>query len=250
MKDWQEINCGNGFAIDALEGAELASIRSMIVSQYLEQISSAAPELRAAATAAGIDNYHTLTLPFDHGSFWSKERRVLDASTLTEFEKMGYFRRIRQYLPSAKIYHDDLMWRVVRPNQPSDIGPVHADKWFWDAGNGSIPADHERLKIWIAVFTEPGLNGLTIKSRSHLSDEWKRHYEFKHGKMKPVLDESEEELKMELLPLKAGQMVLFHDALLHGGALNRATTCRVSIEQTITYPGEEGLQSLRGKRAA
>src|SRR5262249_58299514 len=106
---------------------------------------------------------------------------------------------IGEHLPSAAIYADDLMWRVVRPGQPSDVGPVHADKWFWDAGNGSIPADHGRFKVWIAIHTEPGLNGLSIKPGSHKSDRWRRHFETRHGKLKPVLDESVEELAMQLL---------------------------------------------------
>jgi ectoine hydroxylase-related dioxygenase (phytanoyl-CoA dioxygenase family) len=40
---------------------------------------------------------------------------------------------------------------------------------------------------------------------------------------------------MELLPLAAGQMVLFHDELLHGGVVNRGTACRVSIELTVLF---------------
>jgi hypothetical protein len=33
-------------------------------------------------------------------------------------------------------------------------------------------------------------------------------------------------------------MVLFHDDLLHGGAVNRGRTCRISIELTILYRSE------------
>ncbi len=244
MTFWQEINDGKGFETDALTPDELDRVRRMIAAQYLANLGAADPELVSQAATTGIDRYHTLSIPFDHGTFWSKEKRVLPTRTLPEFERMGFFRRIQAILPSAAIYHDDLMWRIVRPQQPSDIGPVHADKWFWDAGNGEIASDRERLKIWIAVFTEPGLNGLTVKPHSHTSDRWQRHFEFKHGKMKPVLDEDVENLQMELLPLRAGEMVLFHDALLHGGALNRGSTCRVSIELTVTYRAEDGVRLL------
>jgi len=247
---WTEINDGRGYALDALTPAELAEVRRVITDQYLGHLRAAAPELVGPAAAAGIQNYHTLPVPFDHGSFWGKEKRVPPLSAVPVFERMGFFRRIRDLLPSAAVYHDDLMWRVVRPNQPSDVGPVHADKWFWDAGNGALPAGHDRFKIWMAVFTEPGRNGLTVKEHSHTSDRWKHHFEFKHGKMKPVLDESPEEIGMELLPLAAGEMVLFHDALLHGGALNVGTTCRVSIEVTVMYLADEGERRLAEARRA
>jgi ectoine hydroxylase-related dioxygenase (phytanoyl-CoA dioxygenase family) len=62
--------------------------------------------------------------------------------------------------------------------------------------------------------------------------------------MKPVLDETPEELQMELLPLKAGEMVLFHDALLHGGVVNRGAACRVSIELTVLYRADDGDRAL------
>jgi hypothetical protein len=247
---WTEINNGRGYALDALTPAELAEVRGIITAQYLDTLGELAPDLVGRAGAVGIENYHTLPIPFDHGSSWSKEKRVPSASAVQAFERMGFFRRIRQALPSAAVYHDDLMWRVVRPNQPTDVGPVHADRWFWDAGNGALPAGYDRFKIWVAVFTEPGKNGLTVKPHSHTSAQWKHHFEFKHGKMKPVLDESPEQLGMDLLLLEPGEMVLFHDALLHGGALNVGTTCRVSIELTVMYRAGEGERLLTGTRHA
>jgi hypothetical protein len=251
MSFWTEVNDGRGYALDALTPAELAEVRGVITDQYLGHLRAVDPALAERAAAVGVENYHTLPLPFDHGSFWAKERRVPPASAVPVFERLGFFRRIKAELPSAAVYHDDLMWRVVRPNATTDIGPVHADKWFWDAGNGSIPAGYDRLKVWVAVWTEPGKNGLTVKGHSHTSDRWKHHFEFKHGKMKPVLDESPEEIGMELLPLAPGELVLFHDALLHGGALNVGATCRVSIEVTITYRAEEGERlSAAARRAA
>lgn len=248
MESWRQINDGRGYDLDGLTAGELAAVRAMITEQYLGNLRAADAGPAAQAEAAGIQNYHTLRLPFDHGSFWHKSKRTLPVETLPAWERLGFFRRLKAALPSAAIYHDDLMWRVVRPNEPSDIGPVHADKWFWDAGNGSIPADYDRVKVWVAVFTEPGKNGLTVKPYSHTSDKWKHHFEFKHGKMKPVLDESPEELGMELLPLAAGEMVLFHDALLHGGALNLGTTCRVSVEVTVIFKAEDGERLLADTR--
>ena len=159
MDFFHEINRGAGFTLDRLTPAELAELRGFITAQYLDAIGAAAPGLVGAAAAAGVAGYHTLTIPFDHGNYWAKARRVLGPETVPAFERMDFFRRIRAALPSAAVYQPDLMWRIVRPSQPGDVGPVHADKWFWDAGNGSIPADHDRFKVWVAVHTEPGRNG-------------------------------------------------------------------------------------------
>lgn len=240
MSPWHELNRGCGYATDALTQAELVAVRAMVHDQYLAGLRAVAPEFVGPAATTGIDRYHTLPIRFDHDLHWSKTRRTLSGSTVPAFESMGFFRRIRAMLPSAQVYPDDLMWRIVRPGQPGDVGPVHADKWFWDAGNGSIPANRDRLKVWIALYTEPGLNGLCVKPHSQLTNHWKHHFEFKHGRSKPVLDEDESALNMQLLPLKSGEMVLFHDGLLHGGVVNRGQACRVSLELTATYLADEG----------
>lgn len=250
MFDWDAINTGRGYTTDALAADELATVRGLITDRYLDRLGELAPDLVPVARAAGIDQYHTLPIPFDHGNSWPKAARLLPADMLPTLMDMGFFHRVRNVLPSAEIVPYDTMWRVVRPNQPTDIGPVHADKWFWDAGNGSMPAGYERFKIWVAVHTEPGANGLCVKSHSHTSERWKHHFEMKHGVMKPVLDEPEENLEMELLHLQSGDLVQFHDALLHGGVVNRGTRCRVSIELTVIYRADEGAAALARRAAA
>jgi hypothetical protein len=74
----------------------------------------------------------------------------------------------------------------------------------------------------------------------------------KDGVRKPMLDEDPEQLAMELLSLDAGQMVMFHDELLHGGVVNRGSLCRVSIELTVLFDREDALArvSARGPRLA
>jgi hypothetical protein len=238
MVIWHELTAGPGYCVDELAPIELDVIRAYITAQYLDRLADLQPDLVDEARRVGVQNYHTLPIEFDHAASWPKETRLLPARHVADFARMGFFSRIRQQFgPSATISHDELNWRVVRPNQPGDIGPVHADKWFWDAGYGygSMPPGYDRFKIWMAVFSEPGANGLRVKPESHRVHTWKHHFEVKGGVRKPVLDEREEDLNMQLLPLAAGQMVQFHDELLHGGAVNRGTTCRVSIELTVLF---------------
>jgi len=245
---------GAGYCLDALTNPELERIRGLISSQYLDRIGELQSAVVSEARVRGITQYHTLPIVFDHGTSWPKATRLLNPRHVAEFSNMGFFRRIRAQLgPSAIISHDELNWRLVRPHQASDVGPIHADKWFWDAGYGygSMPAGYDRFKIWMAIHTEPGANGLAVKAYSHRR-EWRHHFEEKGGVIKPVFDEDPESLGMELLPLGAGQMVMFHDQLLHGGVVNRGTQCRVSIELTVLFDPRDALQRtkrLRGELA-
>jgi hypothetical protein len=247
---YSSLTSGPGYCLSSLTPPELAWVRDRIRAQYLDRIGRLQPDLLKRARTAGIENYHTLAIAFDHASSWPKESRLLDARCVAEFSRMQFFRTIRrQFGDSARISHDELNWRLVRPECPDDIGPVHADRWFWDAGYGYgvMPAGYDRFKIWIAVYTEPGLNGLTVKSGSHRVHTWKHHFERRGGITKPVLDENEDQLQMELLPLGSGQMVLFHDELLHGGALNRGQACRISIELTVLFNPAEAKRRREGK---
>jgi hypothetical protein len=243
-----------GFCLEQLTPAELDAIRGMITDQYLSRLAELQPGLAALAREHGIARYHTLPIAFDHAQSWPKPSRLLDPKYVADFARMGFFRRIRRQLgPSAIISHDELNWRLVRPNQPTDIGPIHADKWFWDAGYGygSMPAGFDRFKVWMAIHTEPGANGLCVKSGSHRRD-WQHHFEEKEGVRKPVFDEDPESIGMELLPLAAGSMVMFHDELLHGGVVNRGSSCRVSIELTVLFDQKDALrraERLRGELA-
>lgn len=247
MSIHDELTRGPGYTVEELTPAELEEVRWLITAQYLDRLRTLQPDLVPQAREAGIARYHTLPIRFEHASSWPKETRLLDPGHVADFSDMGFFRRIRQQFgPSAAISHDELNWRLVRPNQPGDIGPVHADKWFWDAGYGygGMPPGYDRFKIWVAVHTEPGANGLCVKPESHRVGQWKHHFEVRDGIRKPVLDEDEASLNMQLLPLRAGQMVLFHDELLHGGVVNRGTTCRVSIELTVLFEKAEAARRM------
>jgi hypothetical protein len=236
-----ELTDGPGYCLDELTPAELVFVRGRITDQYLGRLAELQPGLVEPARAAGIAGYHTLPIAFDHTSAWPKETRLLPARHVADFARMGFFRRIRRQLgPGAVISHDELNWRLVRPGLPEDVGPVHLDRWFWDGGYGTMPEGYDRFKVWIAVHTEPGANGLAVLPHSQRRSDWKHHFEVRDGVRKPVLDEDPDALGMGLLPLGPGGLVMFHDELLHGGVVNRGATCRVSIELTVLFPRAEG----------
>lgn len=246
MRIHSQITEGPGYCTEyRLTPRELFQVRSMISDQYLQRMREMVPRLADQAASLGIENYHKLPIDFDHASTWTKFKRILDPGCVDELRKMEFFRTIEEQYGPVLVSDEELNWRLVRPNFPDDVGPVHADKWFWDLGYGTLPQGHGRYKIWVPVFSEPGRNGLSVKPCSHLTDKWKWHTDVKGGMAKPVLDENVAELNMQLLNLVPGEMVMFHDWLLHGGVVNRGQKCRVSIELTIFYREDLASEGMR-----
>src|SRR5437762_2752265 len=90
-----ELTDGPGYCLGyRLTAEELASVRRMITDHYLERIAVLAPELVETAAAAGIENYHTLPIPFDHSRSWPKAARLLPTRHLEDFRRLRFFRRI------------------------------------------------------------------------------------------------------------------------------------------------------------
>ena len=128
-----------------------------------------------------------------------------------------------------------MYWRLVRPNK-GDIGPLHADKWFWDLGHGKIPQDKGRIKLWMSLFCE-GSNGLRVVPKSHLTDYPYQTVE-KFGMKKPEFNEDQWDLDIVKLNCNPGTVVVFNDNLLHGGCLNLGSKSRVSMEFTMLVNNE------------
>ena len=222
----------------SLQADESYRVKRLIETQWRQRISHCADEHAAAFADLGIERYHEQAHLLDHSALWPKTSRILPRESVEEIRSMSLLRRLTYEFGEFQISAEEgsrweeIYWRIVRPHAPSDVGPLHADRWFWDLGHGTTPAGRERLKVWIAIVAEPGLSGLRVVPGSHLRD-WRYHGETRHGKTKPQIDEDENELNPQLLPTSVGDAVVFHDSLLHGGALGTGTLTRVSIEFTM-----------------
>jgi hypothetical protein len=126
--------------------------------------------------------------------------------------------------------HPNIYWRLVRAGSATDVGPVHADHWFWDLGHGSIPPGYRRVKMWLPLRQDPEHVGLSIGPGTHRMI---FHYEkvFRDGKFKPVFERGPVEHLLMPAPVRVGQAVVFHDRLLHGGEVSPAQL-RLSMELT------------------
>jgi len=126
--------------------------------------------------------------------------------------------------------YPNVYWRLVRAGSASDVGPVHADHWFWDLGHGRIPDGFRRVKTWLPLRQDAAYPGLCIGPGTQAM-----HFDYekvvKDGKAKPVFDRKGVDHLMKPAPVSVGQAVVFHDRLLHGGEVS-PRSLRLSMELT------------------
>ena len=128
-----------------------------------------------------------------------------------------------------------MCWRLVRPNSPTDVGPLHADAWFWDLGHGITPPGYKRVKVWIAITVLQAKtdSSLCEFSQAPMAISWR----VKRWNNKTKIGISEKDLNVEIFNSQPGEAIVFNDQLLHGGVVGQSET-RVSLEFTIFVKNE------------
>jgi hypothetical protein len=239
-----------GYSIDMhTSEAELEELRTMVLVHWLDRLGTRYSfDVVNEFRIAGIDQYHRLADRVDHQALWTKTARLFSQANVLRIRRMSFFRTLEQTFGQfaisneEKIHPEEIYWRIVRPGVPMDIGPIHADAWYWELGHGEMPADAVRIKVWMPLYCEPGLSGLKVLAGSHMRS-WPYRAERWDGQVKPRGTFDANILPMTLLPTRPGTLVVFHDRLLHGGALNSGTVTRMSAEFTI-LASKKNLQAL------
>jgi len=222
---------------------ELLKIRSMITRSWLLNISkNTTPEILEKFQSIGINRYHELAHLLDHGAIWPKPVRILNPEFVSEIRSMSLIKRLEdefgyfEISDEDNVGHEEMYWRLVRPNSPTDVGPLHADAWFWDLGHGVTPSGYKRVKVWIAIHCTSGKDGFKFVPGSH-KHQWPYNGELRDGITKPRIGISEKELDVVIFKSKPGEAIVFNDQLLHGGAAGQNET-RVSLEFTMFVKNE------------
>jgi hypothetical protein len=232
-----------------LSSDELAVLRGVVTESWLNAIRQVAPDKVEQFRKLGIDNYHHLSHLLDHARLWTTHTRTLTVEQVDVIRSFGLFKSIQRAFPASKInssmppYGDlgrpRLNWRLVRPGDGTDIGPIHADYWFDAVLDGwrDEPGPLVRLKIWIPVYLEEGTTGFAYVPASHLRQYPFRRVDTGDGHYKPDLAEADLDRPLQTLPTPPGSAVLFNYNLVHRGANSgRATRTRVSMELTVNIP--------------
>ena len=219
---------------------ELQLLRGCIEKHYINVLSKEGVVNISKFEEATIKNYHSLCATMDHGKIWHKTNRILEQVAIDQIKQMSFFKRLQEEFgyfdvsDEEEVGREEFYFRLCRPNEAKDFGPLHADAWFWELGHGKMPPNAERIKVWIAIYVEKGLNGFRFVPYSHQQDipyHGVKKEGFAHPK--PQIDVDEEYLDIELFDSSSGDMIIFHDKLLHGGAENRGNHTRVSLEFTM-----------------
>ncbi len=232
-----------------LEPDELATFQQLVGAQWIARIAEVAPEHRSTFEADGIQGYHRHAHLVDHRALWPKQHRVLPTDAVSRVLDMGVMVRLRDALGPFRIAEQvwdnrvqpdthEVYWRLVRPDQTDDVGPAHRDSWFHENvsdGHGQFGPDEIAVKLWIALHTESGRNGLLVVPDSHRADITHASVA-KDGVLKPQIGQLPADMKPELVPATPGTIVAFGENLIHQGAVNRGQTTRVSAEITLVLP--------------
>jgi hypothetical protein len=241
---YTEIVNGPGFTIiDFLSSDQLAQVRELVTDHFFSVV--AANHLsQDFMSLALLSTYHTFKSSANHGTLWTKSNRILPNShflrflaTSSLFERFGALANL-SITDEDNIGYGNVYWRLVRPFHESDVGPLHCDQWFWLLNkHHTMPkGTNTRLKLWAPLFSDLGKNGLLVEPFSHIRDDIKWVGEFRHGIHKPVLLTDPSSFNLKLLHIQPGQAILFHDKLIHGGALNKSVdSTRVSVELTLAF---------------
>jgi hypothetical protein len=240
----------DGYSVDVkLRPDELAELRRLVKQSWLDVIDKIAPDKADEFEAVGIEQYHRLSHLIDHANIWTTETRTFSADAVDVVRSFSLFDLFDTECPGYRIcsemppYGDlgrpRVNWRLVRPGNGTDLGPIHADYWFEAVLDGwsAAPAETIKVKIWIPVYLEPGLTGFAFVPGSH-----QQHLPFgkkrlADGYYKPTFNEADLPAPLKTLDTPCGTAVLFNYNLVHRGAnCSEAQRTRVSIETTILVP--------------
>jgi len=188
-------------------------------------------EFESLATAAA----HASNEHFDR--FKNKKERMLTSCSVNRISELLEIKKYLNILAGDYVTDEEgwgfgnMYWRLVRANSANDVGPMHADAWFWNLGQWPFPDTHERVKMWLPLIQNDVEPSFKLVPCSHLEE---FHYRSTLGvddKLRPIFHEPEVEKKAIVAPVTVGNAIIFNDRLLHGG---RATdSLRVSVEWTI-----------------
>lgn len=232
---------------NCFQKVEFEIIKNAIDTQYVEVIkkfSKCIPNNEIKnhfSKKFKVESYHEISRYLDHQKLWPKVNRILPKHFVEWFTQTSFYNFLLNFYGDIEISDEDeigypnIYWRLTRPGEGGDIGSLHKDSWFWqiDKDNGIDHPKYKRIKNWFSINTEKGKNGLLVVDKSHLDEKINWIKKDKNGFIKPILQDSKVEQEAFLLNTSPNTAVTFHDELIHGGAINKGKSTRVSFEFTL-----------------
>ena len=227
---------------------DLAWLRDVIVENWRKRLIECYPEKEKRINNTKITRYHEIRNEVDHELLWGKKYRIFSDAQIKELQQQDFFINLKNIFGNFEIAEqtydgvrqegkEEVYWRLVSPNFLSDVGGVHADYWFHEAHklNGVVDESVDKtLKAWIPIFCEPLKNGLLISRSSH-NRRWDYRLESRFNIAYPVFNGNYSDLNLELVNTQPGEILVFGEHFMHGGAINNGFETRVSAEITMKF---------------
>ena len=220
--------------------AEVERIRELIKCHVIETARQVSPSTASAIAAVPLDQYHRVVEERNHRQLLSKLGRVLSARAVDEIRQMSFFDYVRDafgpyYLSDEEnLGHEQICFRVVRPNRREDVGSLHRDSWFWDYFHFPVPDGISRVKVWVPVCGTLERTGLLLAPGSHHQSAGYRT-ETVDGKLAFLPEVDAESVDLRRFRGNPGDPIFFNYNVLHVGALTHGENSRVSFEITIMF---------------
>jgi len=234
---FREVDGDLGFALIKISNQDLDLFREVVQNHYVNILSKT--QSNKFLESYSITEYHKFSDNVNHSDLWAKKNRILSPEEYNKFMSSDFFLALKKELGEINITDEEgsgypeIYYRLVRPYPFRDVGPLHADKWFWDLGHGQMPLNREfkRVKFWCSLWNDNDETGFRFVPGSHLGN-FQYSSENRGGILKPNFDESLYDLAITNLKGEAGTLIIFNDNLLHGGYSTKEST-RLSFEFTL-----------------
>ncbi len=185
--------------------------------------------------------------PDIHKILGEKKYRFFSNSQIFKIKNSQFFKLLKQKLSKSSISKkaingefssnsddEEVYFRMVRPFFLSDVGVPHADSWYHKIyGEDGSEELANSFKIWIPVFPEPGTVGLSIWPQPNALYKDFKIYKKNKVEVPAISDKDMQQIKLQPIPLKAGELLIFPPETIHCGMVNYGTKNRVSIEITL-----------------
>lgn len=220
------------FFLEKLTDEDYDLIMSLIESRYNEVLRK---HCIIVEDYAPVTEYMHVENKLQHELVWTKTNRLLTESqvktfqTLKLFEEIGFIMGRFNVSDEEGLGYPNIYFRLVRPNEPSDVGPPHADSWFWELAGKPTG---ERFKVWIPLWPAEGEPAFKFIPGSHMrKDVYGYQSVIRNGQIKPQILGMNLDHNYSYHGHTARFPILFHDDLIHGGNLTR-NSLRISVEFT------------------
>lgn len=230
-----------GFVVNKISNNDdLIKIKNFILKDYKKEIQKFTIKKNIINN---IENYHLLNLNEKiHKRIWTRDIRRASSKLKKQIVNTSFFSKIEKiygkltFSDMVEKGKPDIFWRLVRPMKKKDVGPIHADSWFWKANNIKIKKGYKTLKFWMMISSNCH-QGLGVIPFSQHKKKWVYDIKYSDGLYKPnfKINKNKFRYKPRIIKTDFSDYILFNYDLLHYGALNTTNVTRCSLEMTFLY---------------